>query len=76
MGSTPYVGEIRCFGFNFAPSGWHFCDGALLPISQFDVLFNLIGTTYGGDGQSTSPCQTCEAVYQSIRGRSPETPAS
>jgi microcystin-dependent protein len=51
--SQPYVGEIRDFGFNFAPAGWMTCDGQLLPISQYDTLFNLIGTTYGGDGQST-----------------------
>jgi microcystin-dependent protein len=49
----PYVGEIRMFGGNFAPSGWMFCDGQLLPISENETLFNLIGTTYGGDGQST-----------------------
>jgi microcystin-dependent protein len=51
--SEPYVGEIRLVGFNFAPNGWAFCNGALLAISEFDVLFNLIGTTYGGDGQNT-----------------------
>lgn len=51
--SQPYVGEIRMFGGNFAPQGWMFCDGALLPISENETLFNLIGTTYGGDGQST-----------------------
>ena len=51
--SQPYVGEIRCFGGNFAPEGWMTCDGQLLPISEFETLFNLIGTTYGGDGQST-----------------------
>ncbi len=49
----PYVGEIRMFGGNFAPAGWMLCQGQLLPISQYDTLFNLIGTTYGGDGQST-----------------------
>jgi microcystin-dependent protein len=49
----PYVGEIRMFGGNFAPNGWMFCDGQTLPISENDVLFQLIGTTYGGDGQST-----------------------
>jgi microcystin-dependent protein len=49
----PYVGEIRLVGFNFAPQGWMLCNGALLPISQYETLFNLIGTTYGGDGQST-----------------------
>jgi microcystin-dependent protein len=51
--AQPYVGEIRCFGFNFAPNGWAFCNGQLTPISQNEALFNLIGTTYGGDGQST-----------------------
>jgi microcystin-dependent protein len=51
--SSPYVGEIRMFGGNFAPVGWMFCDGQLLPISEYETLFNLIGTTYGGDGQST-----------------------
>src|SRR2546423_5781059 len=49
--SQPYVGEIRMFGGNFAPAGWMFCDGQLLPISENDTLFTLIGTTYGGDGQ-------------------------
>ena|SRR6185437_15670495 len=51
--STPYIGEIRMFGGNFAPVGWLFCQGQILPIDQYDVLFNLIGTTYGGDGQTT-----------------------
>src|ERR1700716_3269284 len=51
--AQPYVGEIRMFGGNFAPVGWAFCDGALQAISDNDALFNLIGTTYGGDGQST-----------------------
>ncbi len=49
----PYVGEIRMFGGNFAPAGWAFCNGALMAISENDTLFNLIGTTYGGDGQQT-----------------------
>ena len=49
----PFVGEIRMFGGNFAPAGWAFCDGALMAISENDTLFNLIGTTYGGDGQET-----------------------
>jgi len=49
----PYVGEIRMFGGNFAPVGWSFCDGQLIPISQNDVLFTIIGTQYGGDGQET-----------------------
>jgi microcystin-dependent protein len=51
--SQPFVGEIRMFAGNFAPSGWMFCDGALLPISENETLFYLIGTTYGGDGEST-----------------------
>ncbi len=51
--STPYVGEIRLFAGNFAPVDWNFCDGTVLAISQFDALFNLIGTTYGGDGVNT-----------------------
>lgn len=49
----PFIGEIREFGGNFAPAGWAFCDGSLLPISENDTLFQLLGTTYGGDGQST-----------------------
>ncbi len=49
----PYVGEIRMFAGNFAPNGWMFCEGAPLPISENEVLFQLIGTTYGGDGEST-----------------------
>ena len=51
--SSPFVGEIRMFGGSFAPAGWAMCQGQLMPISQNETLFNLIGTTYGGDGQST-----------------------
>ena len=51
--AQPYVGEIRMFGGNFAPAGWMFCEGSLLPISENETLFQLIGTTYGGDGQQT-----------------------
>jgi microcystin-dependent protein len=51
--SSPYIGEIRLFGGSFAPAGWALCQGQLMPISQNDTLFNLIGTTYGGDGQET-----------------------
>ena len=60
----PFVGEIRMFGGNFAPKGWEFCNGQLLAISEFDVLFNLIGTTYGGDGQQTF-------ALPDLRGRLP-----
>jgi microcystin-dependent protein len=62
--SQPYVGEIRMFGGNFAPAGWMFCEGQLLPISNYETLFNLIGTTYGGDGQSTF-------ALPDLRGRLP-----
>src|SRR5215471_8702290 len=51
--SGPYVGEIRMFAGNFAPAGWMFCEGQTLPISENETLFQLIGTTYGGDGQET-----------------------
>jgi microcystin-dependent protein len=63
-GSQPYVGEIAIFAGNFAPAGWVFCDGSLLPISEYDTLFNLIGTTYGGDGQETF-------AVPDLRGRAP-----
>jgi microcystin-dependent protein len=53
MPATPYIGNIILFGGTFAPVGWLFCQGQLLPISQYDTLFALIGTTYGGDGQTT-----------------------
>ena len=49
----PFIGEIRMVGFNFAPKGWMFCQGQLLPISQYTALFSLLGTTYGGNGQNT-----------------------
>ena len=62
--AQPYVGEIRIFGGNFAPSGWMFCQGQLLPISEYETLFNLIGTTYGGDGQETF-------ALPDLRGRIP-----
>jgi len=60
----PFIGEIRMFGGNFAPLGWAFCNGQLLPISQYDALFNLLGTTYGGDGQNTF-------ALPDLRGRAP-----
>src|SRR5260221_1389195 len=60
----PYVGEIRLVGFNFAPVGWMFCDGSVLAISGNETLFTLIGTTYGGDGQSTF-------ALPDLRGRIP-----
>jgi microcystin-dependent protein len=51
--ANPFVAEIRIFGFNFAPTGWAFCNGQLMPLSQNTALFSLLGTTYGGDGKST-----------------------
>ncbi|HEY3102711.1 MAG TPA: tail fiber protein [Pyrinomonadaceae bacterium] len=60
----PFVGEIRMFAGNFAPNGWMFCEGQLLPISENETLFQLIGTTYGGDGESTF-------ALPDLRGRVP-----
>jgi microcystin-dependent protein len=51
--SDQYIGEMRLFAGSYAPSGWHFCDGSLLSIATYDTLYALLGTTYGGDGQST-----------------------
>ena len=51
--SDPFIGEVRLFGGNYAPNGWALCDGQLLPIAQNEALFSLLGTTYGGDGQTT-----------------------
>ena len=65
--SQPFVGEIRMFGGNFAPSGWMLCEGQLLPISENENAFNLIGTTYGGDGQETF-------ALPDLRGRAPHAP--
>jgi microcystin-dependent protein len=62
--AQPYVGEIRMFAGNFAPAGWFFCDGSLISIAEYETLFNLIGTTYGGDGQSTF-------ALPDLRGRVP-----
>ena len=62
--AQPYVGEIRMFAGNFAPAGWMFCEGQLLPISENETLFQLIGTTYGGDGRVTF-------ALPDLRGRIP-----
>ena len=62
--SDPYVGEIRMFGGTFAPRDWALCEGQILPISEYETLFNLIGTTYGGDGQQTF-------ALPDLRGRVP-----
>jgi len=63
----PFVAEIRIFPFNFAPKGWAFCDGQLLPLSQNTALFSLLGTTYGGDGKSTF-------ALPNLQGRAPMQP--
>ena len=65
--SEPFIAEIRIFAGNFAPRGWAFCDGQLLPISQNTALFSLIGTTYGGDGRSTT-------ALPNLQGRAPMHP--
>ena len=62
--SSPFLGEIRIIGFNFAPPGWALCDGFILPINQNQTLFSLLGTTYGGDGQTTFG-------LPDLRGRTP-----
>lgn len=65
--SEPFVAEIRIFGGTFAPRGWAFCNGQLLPVSQYTALFSLIGTTYGGDGRSTT-------ALPDLQGRAPMHP--
>ena len=65
--SSPFVAEIRIFACNFPPTGWAFCNGQLLPISQNTALFALLGTTYGGDGRSTF-------ALPDLRGRAPMHP--
>jgi microcystin-dependent protein len=62
--AQPFIGEIRIFAGNFAPAGWMFCEGQLLPISENETLFVIIGTTYGGDGESTF-------ALPDLRGRIP-----
>jgi microcystin-dependent protein len=62
--AEPYLGEIRMFAGNFAPQGWVFCDGSTLAISEYDALYALIGTTYGGDGQTSF-------MVPDLRGRAP-----
>lgn len=65
--SEPFIAEIRIFAGNFAPRGWAFCDGQLLPIAQNTALFSLIGTTYGGDGRTTT-------ALPNLKGRAPMHP--
>lgn len=69
--SDPFIGEIRMFGGNFAPAGWAFCDGQLMPISENDALFTLIGTTYGGDGQETFGLPNLQSRFPIHAGQGP-----
>ncbi len=70
--AQPYVGEIRMFAGNFAPAGWMFCAGQLLPISENETLFQLIGTTYGGDGESTFALPNLQSRVPIHAGSGPE----
>lgn len=67
----PFVAEIRIFGFNFAPKGWAFCNGQILPISQNTALFSLLGTTYGGDGKSTFALPNLQGMAPLSAGQGP-----
>ena len=67
--SDPFVAEIRIFGFNFAPTGWAFCNGQLLPISQNTALFSLLGTFYGGDGKSTFALPDLQGAVPTHQGQ-------
>src|SRR5438132_5519052 len=69
--SSPFVAEIRIFGFNFAPKGWAFCDGQLLSISQNTALFSLLGTTYGGDGKSNFALPNLQGCAPLQQGQGP-----
>ncbi|HEY3044524.1 MAG TPA: tail fiber protein [Vicinamibacterales bacterium] len=69
--SSPYVGEIRIFAGNFAPVGWAFCEGQLMPIAENETLFNLIGTTYGGDGQETFALPDLRGRFPNHQGQGP-----
>lgn len=69
--SEPFIAEIRIFAGNFAPRGWAFCDGQLLPISENTALFSLIGTTYGGDGRTTTALPNLEGRAPMGAGRGP-----
>jgi microcystin-dependent protein len=71
--AQPYVGEIRMFAGNFAPAGWAFCDGSIQPIIENETLFNLIGTTYGGDGQETFALPDLRGRIPIHQGTNPQT---
>ncbi len=71
--SEQYVGEIRMFAGNYAPVGWAFCDGSLLSISQNELLYSLLGTTYGGDGQTTFALPDLRGRVPLHMGTNPQT---
>ncbi len=73
MAQQPYIGEITMFSGNFAPMGWAFCDGSIQNISDNDALFNLIGTTFGGDGQSTFALPDLRSRVPIHAGTNPQT---
>ena len=70
--AQPYIGEIRMFAGNFAPLAWEFCNGQLLPISENEALFQLIGTTYGGDGESTFALPNLQSRVPLHMGNGPD----
>lgn len=70
--AQPFIGEIRMFAGNFAPAGWAFCSGQLMPISQNDAMFVLIGTTYGGDGQETFALPNLQSRVPMHMGNGPD----
>jgi microcystin-dependent protein len=74
--SDPFIGEIRMFGGNFAPAGWVFCAGQLMPISENDALFTLLGTTYGGDGQETFGIPDLQGRVPLHQGQGPGLPSN
>lgn len=69
--ADPFVAEIRIFGFNFAPKGWAFCQGQILPLSQNTALFSLLGTTYGGDGKSNFALPNLQGSAPMFWGQGP-----
>lgn len=71
--TEPYIGEIRMFAGDYAPEGWAFCDGQLMPISQNEILFMLIGTRYGGDGQTTFALPDLRGRLPINQGTNPQT---
>ncbi len=71
--AEPFLGEIRMFGGDYAPVGWALCDGRLLSISEYDTLFSLIGTTYGGDGQTTFALPDLRGRIPLHQGKNPST---